>query len=216
MGDFNINLLNTDSHDATEQFLDIVSSYYFSPHILQPSRITYHPATLIDNILSNSTEHHTISRNIVFDLTDHLPNFIIINKFSNLPKNIMFAKRDYSGYNQEALTEECNSIDWQGLFSDSKHDFSIVFDSFYNQLSNVIDKHIPMKNLNKKDIKQISKLWITKGIIKPIKVKNKYYRKFISSKSPYYHSKFKSYRNKLNHLIRLSKIKYYKNYFNSN
>ena len=46
MGDFNINLLNTDSHAATEEFLDIITSYYFSPHILQPTRLTHHSATL--------------------------------------------------------------------------------------------------------------------------------------------------------------------------
>ena len=74
VGDFNINLLNTDSHTATEEFFVMITSYYFSPHILQPTRITHHSATLIDNILFNSTEHHTVSGNIVFDLTDHLPN----------------------------------------------------------------------------------------------------------------------------------------------
>ena len=74
VGDFNINLLNTDSHTATEEFFDMITSYYFSPHILQPTRITHHSATLIDNILFNSTEHHTVSGNIVFDLTDYLPN----------------------------------------------------------------------------------------------------------------------------------------------
>ena len=47
-------------------------------------------------------------------------------------------------------------------------------------------------------------------------MKNKYYKKFISNRYPYYQSKFKPYRNKLNHLIKLSKISYYNKYFDSN
>ena len=45
MGDFNINLLNFESHPATEMSLILER-----PQILQPTRITDHSATLIDNI----------------------------------------------------------------------------------------------------------------------------------------------------------------------
>ena len=38
MGDFNINLLNVDSHPATDEFLNTLGSYFFNPHILQPTR----------------------------------------------------------------------------------------------------------------------------------------------------------------------------------
>ena len=146
MGDFNINLLTTDSHVVTEEFLDLITSYYLSPHILQPTRITHHPATLIDNILFNSTEHHTVSGNIVFDLTDHLPNFIIINKFNTLPKHIKFTRRDYSKYN-ESLLQDCRSTDWSCTNTDSKN-ITMMFDSFHNKLKNVINKHIPLKQLS--------------------------------------------------------------------
>ena len=51
MGDFNFNLLNSDSHSGTEEFLNTLGSYFFNPHILQPTRITHHSATLIDVFL---------------------------------------------------------------------------------------------------------------------------------------------------------------------
>ena len=56
---------------------------FFQPHILQPTRITDHSATLIDNIFFNSIEHITVSGNVEY-LSDHLPNFIILNRFSDL------------------------------------------------------------------------------------------------------------------------------------
>ena len=50
MGDFNIDLLKSDSHLASEEFLNKMGSFFFQPHILQPTRITSHSSTLIDNI----------------------------------------------------------------------------------------------------------------------------------------------------------------------
>ena len=46
MGDFNLNLLNTDSHPGTDEFLNTMGSYLFNPYILKPTRITHHSATL--------------------------------------------------------------------------------------------------------------------------------------------------------------------------
>ena len=39
-----------------------------------------------------------------------------------------------------------------------------MFDTFYSRLSNIIDRHIPIKKLSAKEIKQLSKPWITPGI----------------------------------------------------
>ena len=83
-------------------------------------------------------------------------------------------------------------------------------------MSSVIDKHIPTKQLSKNDIKHIPKPWITCGIKTSIKIKNKLYHNFLKTKSEYYHHKYKLYRNKINHLIRISKTNYYNNYFSTN
>ena len=87
LGDFNIDLLKFDLHPGTDYFINTLGSFLFHPHILKPTRITHHSATLIDNIFFNSLEHHIISGNILSGITDNLPNFIIINKLSALPKN---------------------------------------------------------------------------------------------------------------------------------
>ena len=54
MGDFNIDLLKIDSHADSEHFMNTLGSF-FQPQILQPTRITSHSSTLIDNIFFNST-----------------------------------------------------------------------------------------------------------------------------------------------------------------
>ena len=56
-GNFNINLLNYESHTPTDEFINNLGVFCYQPHIIQPIRITDHSATLIDNIYFNSIEH---------------------------------------------------------------------------------------------------------------------------------------------------------------
>ena len=170
---------------------------------------------MIDNIFFNSITHHTISGNIIYDLTDHLPNFLILNNFSALPKQFKITKRDYSNFNEDDFLREIQTINWTNELSNS-HNSSEMFDKFYSILSETVDKHAPLKQLSLKEIKELSKPWISKGIRTSINIKNKLYKKYIKNRSLYYHDKFKFYRNKLNHLIKISKKNYYNKYFTSN
>ena len=50
MGDFNVDLMKTESDTKTSQYFD---TNLFIPHITCPARITTTTSTLIDNIFSN-------------------------------------------------------------------------------------------------------------------------------------------------------------------
>ena len=212
MGDFNIDLLRIDDHSDSENFINTLGSFCFQPQIIQPTRITSHSATLIDNIFFNSIEHFIISGNIVYDLTDHLPNFIIFNKFASLPSNVKIYKRDYSRLDEKALIDEVQSVNWYTVFA-STSDPTSMFDKFYSEISEIVDGHIPIKQLSTKELKFRSKPWITPALKVSIHIKNKLYEKFLKTNSLYYHSKFKYYRNRINHLLKVSKSQYYNQYF---
>ena len=86
LGDFNVNLLNYNDHNPTNEFLDSLASNSFVPYILQPTRLTSHSKTLIDNIFSNIISPEAISGNLTSTISDHLPQFMIVpNVFSNSP-----------------------------------------------------------------------------------------------------------------------------------
>ena len=88
LGDFNVNLLNYNDHNQTNEFLDSLASNSFIPLILQPTRITSHSNTLIDNIFSNVIDPDIIPGNLTATISDHLPQFSIIpNMFGNIPGN---------------------------------------------------------------------------------------------------------------------------------
>ena len=85
LGDFNINLLNYNIHPPTNEFLDSLSSHYFLPHILQPSRVTTHSKTLIDNIFSNMAVPNIIPGNLAASISDHLPQFLVAPNIFLMP-----------------------------------------------------------------------------------------------------------------------------------
>ena len=62
----------------------------------------------------------------------------------------------------------------------------------------------------------LAKPWITRGLRTSIAVKNHLYKSYIRTRSDYYFTKFKFYRNKLNHLLDISKKNYYQNFFSEN
>ena len=88
LGDFNVNLLNYNEHNQTNEFLDSLLSNSFILLILQPTRITSHSNTLIDNIFSNVIDPDIILGNLTATRSDHLPQFAIIpNMFGDIPDN---------------------------------------------------------------------------------------------------------------------------------
>ena len=83
-GDFNINLLNHDTHQLTAEFLNIMYSNSFIPLINKPTRVTEHSATLIDNVFTNGLTNiiNSFQGILISDITGHYPVFTINRSFS--------------------------------------------------------------------------------------------------------------------------------------
>ena len=106
LGDFNVDLLKYEHHKATNEFLDSLSSNMVLPYIIQPTRITSHSKSIIDNIFSNYISQEIISGNLTSTISDHLPQFLIApHIFSNAPnKKSNIFECDWSKFNCEFLT----------------------------------------------------------------------------------------------------------------
>ena len=68
-----VNLLNYINLNPTNNFLDSLVCNTFVPYILQPTRITSHSKTLIDNIFSDIVSPEAISANLTSTISDLLP-----------------------------------------------------------------------------------------------------------------------------------------------
>ena len=99
MGDFNINLLNYETHTATNDFVNMMFSNHFQPSILHPTRITDTSSTIIDNIFINSaTENRVCGGNILSLISDHLPQFAVLYGITPNYKTSSYIVYDYKNF----------------------------------------------------------------------------------------------------------------------
>ena len=112
LGDFNINLLKSDTDNSVSNFLDILGSFSLLPQIILPTRITNTSKTLIDNIFVDSTTFQISSGNLVHHISDPLPQFSIFkNLNTNLnPKHNKY-NRNWSQFDQENFVLDFFEID---------------------------------------------------------------------------------------------------------
>ena len=73
----------------------------------------------------------------------------------------------------------------------------------------------PLKPLKVKNCKRLNSPWITKSLLVSVRKKNKLYRQLLRSPNQMRELQYKSYRNKVTHLIRIAKRHYYDQRFAS-
>ena len=108
---------------------------------------------------------------------------LIINKLSTLPKNYKLFKRDYSKLDSEALTSEVGNVNWSEVLGveSGATDVKTVFQNFDDRITEIINNHAPIHKLSRKEIKSLSKPWVTPGIKTSIRNKEKFYKRVIDS-----------------------------------
>ena len=207
-GDFNINLMNNSSHKQTQDFCDTLNGSGLFPLISLPTRVTLNSSTLIDNIFTNLNDKN---RNGVFiddTVSDHLPIFTCLqtdcDKVSSGPRKILsrrFSKQSYKQFNNDL-----NSLNWDNLYHE--RNVNSAYDLFITSIKNLFEKNFPLKPV-KVRYKTNPKPWLTKGLLKCCRRKNKLYKRFIKEKSVANEQKYKQYKNKLTKILRFSEKKYY-------
>ena len=145
MGDFNIDLLKANGDNAANKFYNSLTSYFFTPYILQPSRLR--SKTLIDNIFFNSLEYHSYSGNLLYELSDHLTQFLILEGFvkeRSLPESIMY-KKDFEKFNEREFEEiVINGTDWDNVIAGG-------LQSFHEKIMYHLDEMAPLKKCHLKN-----------------------------------------------------------------
>ena len=214
--------MDYNEHNQTNEFLDSLASNSFIHLILQPTRITSHPNTLIDNVFSNVIDPDIISGNLTATISDHLPQFAIIpNMFGNILGNKSnIYERDWSKFDQENFILDYFSVDWEDLLKIDDLNAGNSTKIYLDKINMLLDTYAPLKRINKYKLKFKSKPWITLGLQKSISVKNKLLTNFINKKDPIlkeeFHTNYKKYRNLLSTLMKKSKQAYYDKYFERN
>ena len=151
LGDFNVNLLNYNEHNPTNEFLDSLASNSFIPLILQLTRITSHSNTLTDNIFSNIIDPDIISGNLTATISDHLPQFAIIpNMFGNTKSNKSnIYDRDCSKFDRENFILDYFSINWEDLLRTDELNVDNSTQTYLEKINILLDTYAPLKRIDK-------------------------------------------------------------------
>lgn len=211
-GDFNINLLNHETHVETGNFLSIMFNNKYYPLIARPTRYSESGATLIDNIFTNCIDDVFESNILLNDISDHLPVYCSLNR-CNTAKNkcskFIYAQRIIDDEKIYNLIDKLNNTQWNITDVDvnnSYNNFSNTFISLYND-------SFPVTTRCVKTYRSNTKPWFTTALNRSVKRKAALYNKWIHSRESSDLTRYKKYKNKLTSLMRLAEKNYYNNKF---
>jgi len=211
-GDVNVDLKNFLIHQDTKMYLDSYTLNNFYPAVVMPTRITENSATLIDHIFfsegSVNTDYTLYSGNLWCDITDHLPNFVLINsnkEYKNRFDNRPYV-RLYSPKNITKFTEAISNINWQDIYECS--DVNVAYELFNRKITRCHDECFRLVRLSRKCTKD--QKWITKGIKKSSRHKNTLYKKWRCSLNSEDRKKYKNYLKIFKKITLAAQSAYYK------
>ena len=209
-GDFNADGLKLDTNRSTADFYNCLMTYNFVPAITLPTRITDTTMTLIDNIFikinKKNINDKVLAGNIYSDISDHLPNFIIIQGHKQLSSASSRKKvRIYGEQNLEKFANGISNLDWSDFFNNDNVDHLVetFYDNFYTQF----ETSFPLKTLSRKRAKD--KVWITTGLKQSIKRKAELYRKYLNHPTTENKLAYTTFKNRLTRLLRKAEADYY-------
>ena len=207
MGDYNIDLLKHESHPQTSEFLDIMYSNNFIPVITRPTIKKDKSGTSIDNIFTyNLVEiNHSIRGLFRTEISDHLPIFMIHKRIKEKENTFYSMKRKFNPQNKNRFKDLMAQVDWTTLYNNQ--DTNSAYEVFHNKINKIYNEAFPKIKI--KNVYYVRKPWLTYGLKKSVKIKNKLYAVMCRKKTVHNENTYKNYRNKVHELLKNAERSYY-------
>ena len=197
-----------------KSYCNTAFSHNFIPTINKPTRVTNHNATIIDHILTNTFNRKIDSRILEVDISDHFPIFFtskaIKIKASKDPVFVM--KRDINLFTLSLFKEKLLEVD-RG-FLKTIQDPNEAYKSFLLVFGNLYEIAFPKIKIKVNSKNQLSP-WITRGIIKSSKRKQKLYENFLKNRNSANKENYKTFTCLFELIKQKSKMNYYHNILNT-
>ena len=221
VGDFNIDLLRIHEREKYNEFLETMVSNGFFPKITFPTRFAKKSAALLDQFFVKSVNlpSKTLSGILFSSASDHLACFSCFpgKRLSNKTKYVTVHRQDPDSV-RSFIEDIATSQVLHNLNNDLLVDPNETYDLIEKVILDAKNKHLPSKVVRFNKYKHKKNPWMTSGILKSIKGRDKLYLQLKSTKpdSPLYIERKTnlSTRNSIiNRLITEAKTTYYNREF---
>ena len=68
------------------------------------------------------------------------------------------------GKNSSNFISDFNQINWEQILCSEENDVTFSINKYLSKIDSLLDTHAPFKRLSKKELKFLTKPWITKGL----------------------------------------------------
>ena len=155
---------------------------------------------------------------IEHDLSDHYPVMVSISYKMEKNKYCSNAKftRDLSTFSVDSFNEDLliKLDDFMlKIPTATATNINSMFEDFYSLITTTIENHAPLKKLTRKQTRLRNKPWITKGLLKSIKRKQKMHKTYYINGLTDERKFYKSYCNTLTRIKTLAEKLFYKTQF---
>ena len=180
-GDINIDLLNVNAQD-TINYINLMFSFHLLPVI---DKVTCYSND--DNIFSGTNLDHILVNKFIpyssgvisLDITDHFPTFVQMRFNLNEGINAGFKQkitfRNFTESNLDMFIERISLMNWNSITDEI--DVNLAFENFIKLIFDTYCEVFPLKT-KYLTTNRLNKPWITKELLRLIKLKSEYLRLF--------------------------------------
>lgn len=199
IGDVNINILPSTSHPGADDYLNLLASHAMLPAHLLPTREN----KCIDHVILRSS-NPAITMVLDSFITDHAPILLCCySKFDDSNKKRYFTKTDIP-----SVVKQIESTDFS--FVVTARDPNVLANDLVSKISTIIKENSQSVPIPSR--KRIIKPWITPGLLRCIRNKDKLFRNYKQDpKNNTLKVTYTRYRNYCNRLLKNVKQEYEQN-----
>ena len=207
-GDFNINLIDSDS-SFNSFYLNALLSLGCTQFVNDFTRHSndFSSKSLLDHIYSNLDLNCNI---ILSDISDHFPTFASYNLRRTSENSITIKHtRDMKHFNVsnfiKDVESEMKTFNQQLNLSPDE-----LMCCFIKKFDEIVNLHAPLRRISNNEIKHNRKPWVNNYIIKLVKKKNKLFTRFVKNPTKKTQKSYTIVKNTVAQKIRSCKRNYYR------
>lgn len=210
IGDLNINILEKND-PVVEEYLNVMAEHGFISTINVYTRVQGDAKSCIDHLFADQiSENYEEISPVVYksSITDHFSVLLALELHTEIEKHNQVTEKwtvKYTDYGK--LKTRLSEYDWNDLYNTI--DVNKATEIIINRIKKETDECTIILKKKRTEIKR--KCWITEGLVKSVCKKDDLYKKLQRDpENIELVTEYRTYRNKLNELIKITKTSYYK------